>query len=92
MKILKEMYGLIYGEMPSGAEQQELYREVERIKDPLRGRADFDEIEEAEALLNKAMETASIYTGKIAVIAGNSYSYGADDNEIIIRDAEVIAM
>ena len=47
MKILKEMYGLIYGEMPSGAEQQELYREVERIKDPLRGRADFDEIEEA---------------------------------------------
>lgn len=53
---------------------------------------DEDEVEEAEALLNKAIETASIYTGKIAVIAGNSYSYGADDNEIIIRDAEVIAM
>ena len=47
MKILKEMYGLIYGEMPSGAEQQELYREVERIKEPLRGRVDFEEIEEA---------------------------------------------
>ena len=47
MKILKEMYGLIYGEMPSRAEQQELYREVERIKEPLRGRADFEEIEEA---------------------------------------------
>lgn len=31
MKVLKEMYGLIYGQMPSSAEQQKLYREVERI-------------------------------------------------------------
>lgn len=47
MKVLKEMYGLIYEQMPSGAEPQKLYREVERIKEPLRGRTDFEEIEEA---------------------------------------------
>ena len=47
MKVLKEMYELIYGQMPSGAEPQELYREVERIKEPLLGRTDFEEIEEA---------------------------------------------
>ena len=47
MKVLKEMYGLIYGQMPSSTEQRKMYREVEQIKDPLRGRADFEEIEEA---------------------------------------------
>ena len=53
---------------------------------------DEDEVEEAESLLNRAVEAASIYTGKIAIIAGDSYSYGADDSEVIIKDAEVICI
>ena len=69
MKILKEMYGLIYGEMPSGAEQQELYREVERIKDPLRGRADFEEIEEACLEVSCCSEESGFLRGFKAGIA-----------------------
>lgn len=63
MKILKEMYGLIYGEMPSRAEQQELYREVERIKEPLRGRVDFEEIEEACLEVSCCSEEAGFIRG-----------------------------
>ena len=69
MKILKEMYGLIYGEMPSGAEQQELYREVERIKDPLRGRADFEEIEEACLEVSCCSEESGFLRGFKAGVA-----------------------
>ena len=69
MKILKEMYGLIYGEMPSGAEQQELYREVERIKDSLRGRADFEEIEEACLEVSCCSEESGFLRGFKAGIA-----------------------
>ncbi len=69
MKILKEMYGLIYGEMPSGAEQQELYREVERIKDPLRGRADFEEIEEACLEVSCCSEESGFIQGFKAGVA-----------------------
>ncbi len=69
MKILKEMYGLIYGEMPSGAEQQELYREVERIKDPLRGRADFEEIEEACLEVSCCSEESGFIRGSKAGMA-----------------------
>ena len=69
MKISKEMYGLIYGEMPSGAEQQELYREVERIKDPLRGRADFEEIEEACLEVSCCSEESGFIRGFKAGVA-----------------------
>ena len=69
MKILKEMYGLIYGEMPSGAEQQELYREVERIKDPLQGRADFGDIEEACLEVSCCSEESGFLRGFKAGVA-----------------------
>lgn len=69
MKVLKEMYGLIYGQMPSGAEQQELYREVERIKDPLRGRADFEEIEEACLEVSCCSEESGFLRGFKAGVA-----------------------
>ena len=69
MKVLKEMYGLIYGQMPSGAEQQELYREVERIKDPLRGRADFEEIEEACLEVSCCSEESGFIRGSKAGMA-----------------------
>ena len=69
MKVLNEMYGLIYGQMPSGAEQQELYREVERIKDPLRGRADFEEIEEACLEVSCCSEESGFIRGFKAGVA-----------------------
>ena len=69
MKILKEMYGLIYGEMPSGAEQQELYREVERIKEPLRGRGHFEEIEEACLEVSCCSEESGFIQGFKAGVA-----------------------
>lgn len=53
---------------------------------------DDEELDEAEALFNKAMEESGCYVGKIVVIAGNYYSYGNDENEVIIEDAEVIAV
>lgn len=69
MRILKEMYGLIYGQMPSGAEQQELYREVERIKDPFRGRADFGDIEEACLEVSCCSEESGFIRGFKAGVA-----------------------
>lgn len=52
---------------------------------------DADEIEEAAELLNKALKGAELYCGKMVVIAGYRYTYGNDENEVIIEDAEVIA-
>ena len=69
MKVLKEMYGLIYGQMPSGAKQHELYREVERIKDPLRNRTDFDEIEEACLEVSCCSEESGFLRGFKAGVA-----------------------
>ena len=47
MRILKELYGLIYGELPQASLAQEaLHQEIEHIKDPLRGRQDFEELQE----------------------------------------------
>ena len=69
MKVLKEMYGLIYGEMPSGAEPQKLYREVERIKEPLRGRTDFEEIEEACLEVSCCSEESGFIRGFRAGVA-----------------------
>lgn len=53
---------------------------------------DEEEIEEATELFNKAMEKANVYSGQVVVIAGDSYDYGSDEDEVIIRDAEVIAI
>ena len=53
---------------------------------------DEEEVEEATELFNKAMEKANIYSGQIVIIAGNSFEYGNDEHEVIIEDAEVIAI
>ena len=46
VRALKEIYGLFYGELTQTATAQEpLHREIERIKNPLRGREDFEELE-----------------------------------------------
>ena len=57
------------------------------------GFADLDEeeIEEATALFHKAIEEAC-YCGEAIVIAGNRYSYGYDENEVVLWDANVIAV
>lgn len=52
----------------------------------------WDEDEEIEEKIHKAISGSACYSGKIAVIAGNSAEYGNDQEEIIIRDAEVIYM
>lgn len=53
---------------------------------------DCDDVETAKKILDNAIESSSIYDGnRIVLIAGDSYEYGNDENEIIIEDAEVIA-
>ena len=52
---------------------------------------DADEIEEATEIFEKAMKEAETYYGKVVIIAGYRYTYGNDENEVIIEDAEVIA-
>ena len=60
----------------------------------VRGFENFDEeeVEEAIELFNKAMERANVYRGQVVVIAGNHFEYGNDEREVIIEDAEVIAI
>ena len=53
---------------------------------------DEEEVEEATELFNKAMEKANVYSGQVVVIVGDSYDYGSDEDEVIIHDAEVIAI
>lgn len=50
---------------------------------------DLDEMEEAEQLLSMALKEAD-YIGEPVLIAGHGYTYGNDENEVIIKDAEVI--
>lgn len=52
--------------------------------------SNWDDDEEIEEKILKAISESSFYSGKIAVIAGNYAEYGNDPEEIIIRDAEVI--
>ena len=52
---------------------------------------DAEEIEEATEIFEKAMKEAETYYGKVVIIAGYRYTYGNDENEVIIEDAEVIA-
>lgn len=50
----------------------------------------WDDDDEIEEKILKAISESSCYSGKIAVIAGNSAEYGNDPEEIIIENAEVI--
>lgn len=50
----------------------------------------IDEQNEIEEKLKKALDEAP-YCGSAIIIGGNRIEYGADENEIIIRNAEVIA-
>lgn len=54
-----------------------------------------NEVDEAKNLLREAIERAKYYgdDGRLAIIVGyNDYEYGEDENEIIIRNAQVIAL
>ena len=54
-----------------------------------------NEVDEAKNLLREAIESAKYYgdDGRLAIIVGyNDYEYGEDENEIIIRNAQVIAL
>lgn len=54
---------------------------------------DADDIETAEKILTNAVHNSSMYDGtEIAIIAGESYTYGNDENEVIIENAEVIGI
>lgn len=54
---------------------------------------DEEEIEEATELFEKAMrEATSNYVGEVVIIVGSRFTYGCDENEVIIWDAEVIAV
>ena len=45
VKVLKDVYGLIYGELAQTiAAREPLHWEIEKIKNPLRGREDFKEL------------------------------------------------
>lgn len=45
--MIKEIYTMIYADMPASTlDQDQMHREIERIKDPLRNRLDFEKLEE----------------------------------------------
>lgn len=69
MKILEKMYGLIYGEMLNGPEQELLHREIEQIKEPLRHRKDFESIEEACLEVSCCSEESGFIRGFKAGVA-----------------------
>lgn len=52
----------------------------------------LDDEEDIESKLMEALEASDQYFGSIAIIGGNGMEYGADDGEIIIEDATVIAL
>lgn len=52
--------------------------------------SNWDDEEEIEGKIIKAISESECYSGKIAVIAGNRAEYGNDPEEIIIENAEVI--
>lgn len=51
----------------------------------------MDDNEKIRSAIMKAIDDTPIYDGNAIIIAGNSYIYGNDENEIIIKNAEVIA-
>lgn len=45
--MIKEIYTMIYADMPASTlDQDQMHREIERIKDPLRDRPNFEKLEE----------------------------------------------
>lgn len=52
--------------------------------------SNWDDEEEIENKILKAISESDCYYGKVAVIAGNYAEYGNDPEEIIIENAEVI--
>ena len=47
----------------------------------------------AERILTNSINNSNVYDGtEIVIIAGTSYSYGNDENEVIIEYAEVIGI
>ena len=53
----------------------------------------FENIEEAEVAIAKAIDTCEGYDyNHIYIISGTGESYGNDDNEVIIENAEVIGI
>lgn len=54
---------------------------------------DINDAVVAERILTDAIQKSSVYDGtEIAVITGTSYTYGNDENEVIIEYAEVIGV
>lgn len=55
---------------------------------------DEEEVEEAEKILEKALKDSETYDDgyQTVIIAGDRYSYGNDEDEIIIENAEVIGI
>lgn len=51
---------------------------------------DAEDIEEAIKDISKALEESACYFGEAVLISGNGYSYGNDENEVIIEGAEVL--
>lgn len=52
--------------------------------------SNWDDDEEIEEKILKAISESDCYSGRIAIIAGNYAEYGNDPEEIIIENAEVI--
>lgn len=50
----------------------------------------WDSSEEIRDKLMNAISESSMYPGQMAVIASNRASYGSDNDEIIIKNAEII--
>lgn len=50
----------------------------------------WDEPEEIQEKLEKALRESSVYFGEAIVIGGDRMEYGNDENELIIADAMVI--
>lgn len=50
----------------------------------------WDDDEEIEEAINKVITNFN-YGGKLVLIAGNDFEYGADEGEVIIKDAIVIS-
>ena len=50
-----------------------------------------EEVEEAKEMIVKALKESEDYGGTPIIIAGHHYEYGNDEEEVIIKYAEVIA-
>lgn len=53
----------------------------------------MDEVEEVMDEIDRALRASSIYGGdRIALIAGDYYEYGNDEDEVIIRNADFLGL